>query len=1129
MDKRLTVIACAIAAAAILLWVTLLAESPPSKKPPSTIDDPITTDHLLGFDPYRTSTGQIDPRGQAKQYRINRVNKRGQLIEMFGDQLSPLPNGVADVTFPGARVHLSPDRVLEILGKQGTIVAPDNQPQSGQFIGPVVVSLYQNPLGQPVQLEDQSKDTQLRMFLNDAAFDLDLGTIDSNKQVHLTGPRFDFRGVGLSLTYNALHKRIDRLRVLRGRTLRFHPNNDATPRTGTPFQTPKSHIPPDQTAPTSNPNSPAPDTDDLWQPEQDRPAYPDTVQWYRATFQNRVRIRSPEMDVEADRLEIIFSMGSSDELDNRLSQISQPASTLSPIQVEDVLNVQDTGTVDPRYGFVPSLVGLVFAQIPDPASVTDGLRLPADRTMAPVRANDVIVTWHGQLTVEPQACAPVEIADADDLKMTLVGRPVRITTTRQDILTASTVEYLASSGRVALMGTPEQPLTIDSPQMGLLQGQQLVIDQGQAVGQMLGPGSLRSNTQPGLIDAVSVDRSEDFWGSGGGGSGDDEGPGGGGSGGGRSAVLPSGMAMTWQDRMDLTFAPHRQGNGSPRRLHQIRSLTQATFHGQVQVEHPEFKLASDQLTIGMDKTQTRGQKLDTIQATGEVWIEAQLRTDPDPVEVRCDRLSLDMTTTHDNQQRPASLSAQGTVVALQGEHQLWAQQLDISFQPDQPPDPTTASLFENTPSPTELTDAPPPVSQHQTQRSWAIQQLVATDQVRIKLHNRQVSIQGDRVTAEPGFGQVEVFGHAQATARVQGPQGYLTGQHIVMNQSSETLHVLGPGYFQYNQLDQERKPQEAATAVSVTWNQAMHFDNRFGLAQFLGQVVSNAQRGSDTSKLTTHDLRLEFTQIPQAQRTPTLFGDTPPTTTGTAENQMDRLSYSNRVIRLVTARGDVNLVAQSWADTPGKQLDSRLRLTGPLVSFDNVAEQIQVIGPGTFLLEDYRPKPDRQADRVAIGAQADPVSFVGQGATLFKWTGQMLLDTVHNQATIDDNVQVIHRDFESSRAVQLDCQHILADLQPAGDAVGKAGFSSQMPKLNIQAVYADQDVRVISGGRTFYTDQLRYTGYDQQIVLQADKGNVTQMLQEGQTNTVTAQSLRWNLTTDQIEVINPGSGLMPIR
>ena len=83
----------------------------------------------------------------------------------------------------------------------------------------------------------------------------------------------------------------------------------------------------------------------------------------------------------------------------------------------------------------------------------------------------MVITWSGRLLIEPEEAPPIDMAGPDDMLVEMVGQPVRITTDRNEIITTSSVDYLANNGRVRMIGTDAHPLQIQSPDMGILHGQ----------------------------------------------------------------------------------------------------------------------------------------------------------------------------------------------------------------------------------------------------------------------------------------------------------------------------------------------------------------------------------------------------------------------------------------------------------------------------------------------------------------------------------------------------------------------------------------------------------------------------------------------------------------------------------
>jgi len=1291
MFERFVVIGFTTVLAALVLFLTLLSKPSDPVTARRTIDDPIDTELLPEFDPQRPST-QIDPRGQAKKYRISSVNSKGQLIELFGDTLTPLPRGVTKVASPGARIYLEPLRVLQIRAIKGTILAPDNQIRSGEFSGNVRLTLFEGSTSQALDLSDESPDAGLRVFLEDAKFDLELGQIESDHTVHITGPRIDFKGTGLNLIYNQLRHRIDRLEIAHGKSLRFTP--DAPPNTESETQngsTPTATgehpdiaigINPDEQAPL--PHRQLDDEKTASSPSSHKAAPTKPIQYYRARFEDRVRIHSRYATIEADRLDVVFSLENNPG-QKGLSRSSrttvEPASRIgnaaaldwpSPITNPPIIPggaAMGIGSGHPLHDVLTQLIFLTQTSVSMGPVVDDHTPAPLEGT------GEVMIHWSGRLLIEPEDSPPIDIAGPDDTLVELVGLPVRIVTAENEVISAARIDYLVSEGRIRMFSTDPHPLQIESPGVGVLRAERLVINQNHGTGQILGPGSLQSfektrairsgNRNPTLDDHTTPDPTD-------------------------------GLTLTWDDRVDLDFHLRDIPKTDPPAPHRLEALKRARFYGHVRGEHEQFLLDSDSLTVVMAAPQANQKTFEQIEAVGNVHVsmrQGNLNADQFPQGIRCDRLTVklpDAGATENNS--PTRLIAQGHVEAYQPDRTMQAGYLEIALRssdtasaasdtvpeldpfirtPIHPQSPATGrarkqavssdfSIDRDVVGVRIREDLPPtpPLEQPETPahkplsfaHQWAtdlpakappqavtpgagdiphaligpvppskpladtqphhapllsletdsdtsmdnisgaqdsatesetlrfkIYSLFARDEVRIRLNDLMTRIAADRLVADLESDQLELFGIADLPARIERADGLLTGGHIVMNQKGQSVHVPGPGtitFFSTPDPHRDDQPDTAApqpqaipiqsestvapqeptdnpekqslqdtpptqpseeapapsdpgVRVTVNWEEAMHFDNRYGLAQFVGDVVSEAWTDQELTQLSAQDIRIEFTELPE--ETLRLEDATPLTDD---PQSLDHLVKTGRTIRTATARDGVVFLTTKWSDPIAGVVETRMRVTGPLVTFDNIMEQIQVIGPGRLLLEDYRVrskrrKQDPQAASLFGLERTGSVKFTGRGATLMRWSGQLMLDMFHNDMRVDNDVQMFHRSRDSQLTVQLDCQRLLADLEATG-GLG-AWFADDTPQPSLQAVYADDTVRVLSDNRTILTDHLEYTGFDQTILLRADKGGLTEIQEQGRPTTLTAERFRWNLPANRLEIIKPGASRVPLE
>jgi len=332
----------------------------------------------------------------------------------------------------------------------------------------------------------------------------------------------------------------------------------------------------------------------------------------------------------------------------------------------------------------------------------------------------------------------------------------------------------------------------------------------------------------------------------------------------------------------------------------------------------------------------------------------------------------------------------------------------------------------------------------------------------------------------------------------------LQSKHIVMDRDSGTVDIPGPGQMSIARgtAGQDAAgPTTAAEPITVSWQDSMHYDDQTSQVRFVGQAKVERHARLEDVELSSGELVLNL-----------LSGND-----------------DEPAIRTATARDDVVFSAQRRTSEADDKIATRLHLTGPTVNFDGVLEQMQVVGAGTLLVEDYadsEPAEEKTRSEVADGLQA-AVAMGGQGATLFTWTGDFLLDVRHNDMRMTDRVQMDHRPQGSDQTVHVDCRQLLADLEETG---GLGALMSGRPmQPRVIAIYARDAVRIVDRQRTILADHMQYTAVDQQVLLRGDPSGIgTVMVNEEGGSTLSAEQVRWNLTQDEIEILKPGPTRAPL-
>jgi lipopolysaccharide export system protein LptA len=1135
-----TASACALAACVLVATVLFSPSLPEPVKRDRPLADP--TKPFRPLDPnekYGKPDGPIAPEGVVEKYYIRKYNEaRKQLTILSGERANPKPNGVVDIERITAHIHLIPGRrVLEIRGPRGTLVAPENNPESGVLSGGVVLTLFESPENQDVRLAADSPDVRLRMYLDeDVNFDLVLGFVESAGPVHITSPRVDFKGTGLNLIYNEKRRRINRLEITHGKEMRFNPN---APLVDPSVKAAKPPVTPTQPATTPKPSE---------APRED---------YYRAVFDTDVLVRTADAVIDAGRMELLFS------LSNR----------------ED-----DAGPVK-AFGAAGTSRKL-FGTSAFTGAATENAA-PPDRSMMKPSPDDVIVNWTGKLLVDPLEEKPADLTGPDDTMIVLEKR-VRVHSVREETITAERVEYLTSAARVRIIGDALDPAVVQSGQFGVLRALDLVINQKTGIGTITGPGAIissggepRAGVRQIVVDGKPVPAPA-------------------------STKLPPGVSLTWTQGADLTFqvkhpakkavgktggagkssenveeTAEKQAEKKPdhptlNATARLDALEDAVFHGNVEVEHPQFDLKADTLAIAMTAAAppTHGdapgtkekQEPQQVKATGNVSATARGEAGQPPMDIEAGDLEITFAADARGDAQPTRMLATGQVRTSQPGRVLTAGLLDVTLA-EAPPKPTPA---HETAKPVDAKPKPADAKSKAPASRLAISRILAEQDVNVTMQSPRTVVTAHRLEGETLAGLLEVFGTAAKPARIERDDDSLTGRHITLRESDQYVTVSGPGTAEFvttehvkakdpakesgpaagNEIAKPPAPQNPAApatrlqvaapqTLKIAWLHAMDFNNTTGIAHFHGQVVAGSERGLDVTRFRSDDLTLELDPIdPKHKSTsmkdllappskadtakaPEKQADPTPSTPAKADAKPKKDETPPRAVRRMIAKEKVVFEADKWADKVDGKLETRFRLTGPLLTFNNNTGKLDVTGEGTMLIEDYRAKEKAKAKPAVTPAPANgsnPVAFVGQGVTLFLWQSAMSIDANHTDVRMERNVKMIQQPA-SGNEIHMQCQELMADFQSTGGLNSWLTGKAAEPKLD--NVSAAGSLVIIYGKQTVRGDQLYYTGHKQMAIISAEEGKQCEL--DTEQTTLPARQFRWFLDRDRIVAEEPGA------
>jgi hypothetical protein len=1166
MRTRVILTASAVLVAAVVMLVTMWAGPKPAERdeagqaltlespPPPNIDD-----QIAGI----SETPRV-AQVRTETYFVERY-VRNRIWQFFGDSVTPLPNGLAAFEKPGARIFLNADqsRVIEVTADRGTFDMPDNQPRRGQFDDNVVVTYYDSENGGPVNFAEPGDALKLRLFLDSARFEQDIGQIESDGPVHLTGPRLDFTGTGLVLNFNQRRNRIERLEIRQGQELRFKPEAaQALAPASVPASAPVAQPPPTATTVQTSPPPPAaPEPaapDRSAQPPKPRdhakrqgtvkkppaPPAPRGVQFYRAVFHDDVHITSPQAVLQAQDLEVIFSLDRPRGRENLLDQLgrSPSAAPMGPAPF----------AAAPSFAGPPLalqwpwwLMAVDAPALQDDSPVRpaqDALKLPpppsrAHPTMAPPGDDDVVIRWTGPLEVRPldPGDVPAQLAGPADQMLTLIGHdahPARIHTTQRELIAAHRIGYTTADGQVLLEGTPAAPFIVDAPDLGVLSGATLNLNQRTAEGQVTGPGVLDTQAVSSLRNPEEAQAVREQ----------------------RAQQSDTTLQIAWRDRLDMTFfrdtrqrGPAKEAQANPSaKFDRLRALHSARFTGAVAVTHPDFHLDAQVLAVTLDDPNAGPlgrQQLTAIDAEGDVVAvlstahvkddEAPSAPTAEPARLQAQRLNIGFADRGDGHLVPDRLLAGGDVRASEPGQTIQAQEVEVEFTRSStaaPADAQAQAADDRTLDDPKMDD---PDDEAQALRGVAVKRMRAQDDVKVTIAQENVTAQAQRLIADPITGQVDLFGQDDIPARLTRSDGALSGVHLTLQRDAKKARADGPGRFVV--VTQSPNGPGNVDDLTILWTQAMEYDHAAGVAQFHGSTSALAQSDTQRALLTGEHLRVTFATA--APSTDSNTGSNPDQAQDhdQGQEQDQGQDAAARALRRVEATGDPVFLAESFAaasDTDQaseRKLASRFRLAGPSILFDHPTQQVQVLGAGTMLVEDYRWDHSSQpAPRVDASEPPQAVALFGAGQTLFTWTGSLHMDLAQNDLRLADGVQMVHRSAKTKGVVQLDCQKLLADLTATGGLEAWTHGQALQPRLH--SVRADGGVMVREGNRQIRSDELTYDGSNQSVLLTSTPPRVTQVVDVADPlMSMTSEGVRWWLASNRLEVIRLRAGRVPLQ
>ncbi|MFA7237572.1 MAG: hypothetical protein WC058_11970 [Phycisphaeraceae bacterium] len=534
--------------------------------------------------------------------------------------------------------------------------------------------------------------------------------------------------------------------------------------------------------------------------------------------------------------------------------------------------------------------------------------------------------------------------------------------------------------------------------------------------------------------------------------------------------LPPGFAIRWADHVDLLLTRSKE---------KPSGLKTARFAGKVEVSDPRFTMRGEQLAVHFEPDRAgRNRRFSAIDASGDVVAQS------DEGRIAAQTLHLDADESPDGRIRPTVLVASGDVRVSDKTQTVSAGALSATFT-------DKSSVNKGKPR-------------------IDVAQIVAADHVKLTMPDG-TRVSADQLEADNATGLATLTGRPVVIDQ-QGAT--LSVAKLKLNRAKERVTADGEGRFDYEQQEKtrgedaaaetaNRKPQTAnpsSRTLHVTWTDGMSFDQIGNLLTVNGHVVADqSDRPEENNQLTAATVVMELTDRDLAK-------------------QQGVELKGRSMLKSMAAGGDVVLLSSRWLDATRHQLESRLRLAGPRISFDNDREIAKVHGAGTLLLEDYR-------DRAAAGPESPQpdgaVHLTGRGATLFTWNRWMTMDASRTEVVMDGNVEMTHQPAgKTSGSVQMQTHRLTADMKGIGGIEALA--ASKNKKIDIDHILAEGGVQIRDDKRLISAHRLHYDGAAQTAVIEAQPGRRVNIVQLDEPKPILARRILWNLKLDRLEIDQPG-------
>jgi len=417
-----------------------------------------------------------------------------------------------------------------------------------------------------------------------------------------------------------------------------------------------------------------------------------------------------------------------------------------------------------------------------------------------------------------------------------------------------------------------------------------------------------------------------------------------------------------------------------------------------------------------------------------------------------------VTAYKDGRVVPEALDASEQVIVTDGKQSIGAERLRVTFKerPGEKPDDWQADVAEVT----------------------AAGKVVATLEDGTKVN-------AARLEADNAKQVARLLGEPLVIER---EDAQLRARQLDITEGGKKAKTTGPGEF--ISIRPGKNADAATRKLNVRWTRTMVYDDAANTLDVQGHVdVEHSDHANEMNKLTASSLEIKLIKTDEAG----------------ADDE-------RKLLRSLTARKDVVLLSTRRRTAERQDVERRLRMSGPTLTFDNATERAEVVGPGSLLVEDYTPhKQDKRIGKVKVS---------GRGATLFTWIGRLVMDGRQTDIVFERKVNMTHRPVGTKDLIEMQSDRLTANMK--GLTGLEAMSTSEVESMRIDHIEAIGAVQVRDAQRLVSAHRLYYSGENQTALLEAKGDRAVQIVKIDEPRPVKAGKIMWDLQRDRIEVLRGG-------